>query len=195
MGTQKAIAAQIIKGEADYLLAVKGNQETLFQAVMESINKEWENDFVDVKAGQLQTREKAHGREETRTYIQMAVPTDLPGLALWEGMKSIGVVVLDCVRNGKTTNEVRYYISSLEVNLKLFSRAVRSHWGIEIPQPEDPRSDNLCALGCAGYHHGRRPVGVGRVERQNLSGPRRHLMLNSESTCVPPRARFLCRPH
>lgn len=98
---------------------------------MESINKEWENDFVDVKAGQLQTREKAHGREETRTYIQMAVPTDLPGLALWKGMKSIGVVVLDCVRNGKTTNEVRYYISSLEVNLKLFSRAVRGHWGIE----------------------------------------------------------------
>jgi hypothetical protein len=35
MGTQKAIAAQIIDGEADYVLALKGNQETLYEAVME----------------------------------------------------------------------------------------------------------------------------------------------------------------
>ena len=36
MGTQKAIAAQIIEGEADYVLALKGNQETLHQAVIDS---------------------------------------------------------------------------------------------------------------------------------------------------------------
>jgi predicted transposase YbfD/YdcC len=131
MGTQKAIAAQIIEGEADYLLAVKGNQKTLYQAVMEAINKEWENDFADVRASQLQTSERAHGREETRTYIQMAVPSSLPGLELWKGLKSIGVVVSDCVRNGEKTDEVRFYISSLDVNVKRFAHAVRSHWGIE----------------------------------------------------------------
>lgn len=131
MGTQKAIAAQIIEGKADYVLAVKGNQETLFQAVMESINQEWENDFVDVQAGQLETRERGHGREETRMYIQMAVPSSLPGLSLWKGLKSIGVVISDCVRNGKTTNEVRYFISSLDVDVKQFAHAMRSHWGIE----------------------------------------------------------------
>ena len=86
----------------------------------------------------------------------------------------------------KETIEVRYYLSSLEVDVKRFARAVRGHWGIEIPQPEDPRSDNLCAVGRAGYHRRRRPVGVGRVERQQLSGSRRQLMLNSESICVPP---------
>src|SRR6266478_940634 len=32
MGTQKAIAAQIVEGEADYVLALKGNQGTLHQA-------------------------------------------------------------------------------------------------------------------------------------------------------------------
>jgi hypothetical protein len=35
MGTQKAIAAQIVDGKADFVLALKGNQETLHQQVME----------------------------------------------------------------------------------------------------------------------------------------------------------------
>ena len=69
------------------------------------------------------------------------------------------------------------------------------HTWLEIPQPDDPRSDNLCAVGRAGYHRRRRPVGVGRVERQKPSEPRRHLMLNSESTRVPPRPRFLRRTY
>src|SRR5437763_5380121 len=34
MGTQKAIAAQIIDSDADYVLALKGNQETLHQAII-----------------------------------------------------------------------------------------------------------------------------------------------------------------
>ena len=31
------------------------------------------------------TKEKGHGREETRTYLQMPVPEGLPGLGLWTG--------------------------------------------------------------------------------------------------------------
>ena len=31
MGTEKAIAAQIIEGKADYVLALKGNQETCIE--------------------------------------------------------------------------------------------------------------------------------------------------------------------
>lgn len=50
MGTQKAIAAQIIDGGGDYVLALKGNQETLHEAVMDHISKEWENDFANGNA-------------------------------------------------------------------------------------------------------------------------------------------------
>ena len=52
-------------------------------------------------------------------------------LELWKGLKSIGMVVSRCVRDGKETVEVRYYISSLAVGVKRFAHAVRSHWGIE----------------------------------------------------------------
>jgi len=38
MGTQKAIAAQIIDRDADYVLALKGNQETLHQEVIDYID-------------------------------------------------------------------------------------------------------------------------------------------------------------
>jgi predicted transposase YbfD/YdcC len=131
MGTQKAIAAQVIEGEADYVLALKGNQETLHQAVIDRINEQWDDDFAHVKARRHQTKETGHGREETRSYIQMPVPEDLPGRELWKGLKSIGVVVSECVRDGKETVEVRYYISSLGVGVKRFAHAVRSHWGIE----------------------------------------------------------------
>jgi predicted transposase YbfD/YdcC len=131
MGTQKAIAERIIEGEADYVLALKGNQETLHQAVIDHIHAQWENDFASVKARQHQTKEKAHGREETRSYIQMPVPSDLPGIKLWKGLKSIGVVISECFRDGKATDEVRYYISSLGVGVKRFAHAVRSHWAIE----------------------------------------------------------------
>ena len=79
MGTQKAIAEQIIDSEADYVLALKGNQETLHQAVIDYIDEQSENDFANVKARRHQTEETGHGREETRSYIQMPVPKTCRG--------------------------------------------------------------------------------------------------------------------
>ena len=131
MGTQKAIAEQIIESEADYVLALKGNQGTLHQAVINYIDEQSENDFAAVTARRHVTEETGHGRQETRSYIQMPVPQSLPGLDLWKGLKSMGMVVSECLRNGKQTMEIRYYISSLAVNVKRFAHAVRSHWGIE----------------------------------------------------------------
>jgi predicted transposase YbfD/YdcC len=129
MGTQKAIAGQIIEGGADYVLALKGNQETLHQAVIDHIDEQLEGDLSD--AQEQETTERGHGREETRTYLQLPAPEELPGSLPWTGLKSIGLVTSCCVRDGKETVEVRYYISSLAVDVKQFARSVRGHWGIE----------------------------------------------------------------
>jgi len=129
MGTQKAIAAQIVEGEADYVLALKGNQETLHQTVIDHIDEQLEGDLA--KAREHVTIEKGHGREEMRTYLQLPAPKSLPGFTLWKGLKSIGVVTSRCLRDGKETIEIRYYISSLAMGVKRFARAVRGHWGIE----------------------------------------------------------------
>ena len=159
MGTQKAIAAQIIEGKADYVLALKGNQETLHQAVIGYIDEQLEGDLDD--AQEQVTTEKGHGREEMRTYLQLPAPEKLPGFMRWKGLKSVGVVTSRCLRDGKESIEVRYYISSLTVDVKRFARAVRGHWGIEIPQSDGPRSDNLCVAGRAGYHRRGGPARAG----------------------------------
>jgi predicted transposase YbfD/YdcC len=131
MGTQKAIAEQIIDCQADYVLALKGNQETLHQAVIDYIDQQLANDFADVGARRFLTTEEGHGRQETRSYIHMPVPPDLADLELWKGLQTIGVATLACVRDGKETVETRYFISSLGLGVKRFAHAVRSHWGIE----------------------------------------------------------------
>lgn len=131
MGTQTAIASDIIDREGDYVLALKGNQGTLHQGAIDYIQEQMENDFEDAGAREYTTEETGHGRTETRTYIQMPAPKDLPGYSRWKSLKSIGIVILTCLRNGQETIDVRYYISSLPVGVKNFARAVRGHWGIE----------------------------------------------------------------
>jgi predicted transposase YbfD/YdcC len=129
IGAQTAIAETIIDEGGDYVLALKGNQETLHQAIIEHIDEQLEEDTAEAR--EHVTVEKGHGREEARTYLQLPAPSSLPGSGRWKELKSIGVATSCCLREGKETVEVRYYISSLRVDVKRFARAVRNHWGIE----------------------------------------------------------------
>ncbi|MDA0836119.1 MAG: ISAs1 family transposase [Planctomycetota bacterium] len=131
MGTQTAIAKQIIDGKADYVLALKGNQETLHDAVIAYVNEQLETDFANCGARRHVTKEKGHGREEIRHYVHMPVPQNLVGASRWQGLLTIGVAMLTCLREGKETMDVRYFISSLPLGVQRFAHAVRAHWGIE----------------------------------------------------------------
>jgi len=131
LGAQKAIAEQIVDSGADYVLALKGNQETLHQAVIDYINGHLDNDFADVAARRHQETDRGHGREEYRSYMQMPVPEALRGAEQWKGLRSVGMATLVCKRGGQETGETRFYISSLPAGVKRFARAVRSHWSIE----------------------------------------------------------------
>src|SRR5262245_56422523 len=56
MGTQKAIAEQIIDSKADYVLALKGNQQTLHQAVIDYVDQQMEKDFAQAGESRVTTR-------------------------------------------------------------------------------------------------------------------------------------------
>lgn len=131
MGTQTAIAKQIVDGQGDFILALKGNQGTLFDAAVDYMEQQSKNDFRDIGARRIESTEEAHGRTEMRTYIQMPIPPNLPGADRWCGLLSLGVAILHCMRDGKETMEARYFISRLPVKVKQFARAVRNHWSIE----------------------------------------------------------------
>jgi predicted transposase YbfD/YdcC len=129
MGTQKAIAEEVINGKADYVLALKGNQESMHRAVIEHIDERLEGDLAG--AEELTTADRGHGREEERTYLQLPVPEGLPGRGEWKALKSIGVVTSRRVKGDQESIEVRYYLCSLPVDVEVFARATRGHWSVE----------------------------------------------------------------
>src|SRR5262249_49447694 len=99
------------------------------RAVMEHIEEQREGDLA--AARELVTTERGHGREEERTYLQLPAPEGLPGKSQWKGLKSVGVVTSRRVQGDQESIEVRYYLSSLPVEVDLFARAVRGHWSVE----------------------------------------------------------------
>src|SRR3954453_11750164 len=107
MGTQKGIAKKISDGGGDLGRGLKGNHETLHQAVIADIDEQSLGGLAGVKARRHQAPGAGHGRQERRTYLQMAAPKDLADLRLWKGLKSIGRVESRCLRDGKETAEVR----------------------------------------------------------------------------------------
>ena len=134
MGCQQEIAKQIIKQKADYVLALKGNHSGL-QAELEAwwhkIEREGltENNYdehTDVCSG--------HGRIETRKCQQLLVDSSwLAKEYRWRGLKSIIKISSETSEKttGKTVNETRWYISSLDLNAEQALGAVRSHWQVE----------------------------------------------------------------
>ena len=131
MGCQTEIAKQIVDGGADYCLAVKGNQPTLHQGIIDYFEKHAEDDFAGIRMRDHHTQEKGHGREESRYYVICPVPDDLPDRSRWANLKAIGIAFNQTQRDGKTIGEIRYYILSKFIAASRFADAVRSHWSIE----------------------------------------------------------------
>jgi predicted transposase YbfD/YdcC len=77
------------------------------------------------------TFDKDHGRIETRTYTITDQISFLTATEQWEGIKAIGSVTSIREINGVSTENTRYFITSLPADEYLFAKAVRSHWGIE----------------------------------------------------------------
>jgi len=131
MGCQTEIAQKIVAARGDYCLAVKGNQPTLHEGIVDFFDRHLEDDFLSTPVRRYETQEKGHGREEMRYYFLCPVPEDLPDRARWAGLKAIGMVISNTQRDGKDCNEVRYYILSKYLAARRFAEAVRGHWGIE----------------------------------------------------------------
>jgi predicted transposase YbfD/YdcC len=131
LGTQKAIARQVVDGGGDYVLALKGNQETLHQGVVGHFDTLARDGFEGVDVRRHRTEEQGHGRQETRLTVQVPAPQTLPGFKHWKGLRTIGMTTLFCVRDGRETVETRYYVSSLPMGVKRLAQVVRGHWSIE----------------------------------------------------------------
>lgn len=134
MGCQTEIAQVIVDEEADYVLALKGNQGTLHRDVQDLFAYVQETNFRDMAHDFHQTIEKDHGRIEIRRHWTISEPEFIDYLnpdGAWAGFQSIGMVEAERRIGDETTSETRYYISSLPGDAIVFSEAIRGHWGIE----------------------------------------------------------------
>ena len=130
MGCQKTIAAQIIDQEADYVLAVKQNQPHLYA----DIQATFATLLAQETAADLQsynTHDYQHGRDEIRTYWITAHLDGIRDRDAWKGLKSIGMTLSDREYQGKSQQEIRYFILSRTNEVYTFGHAVRTHWSIE----------------------------------------------------------------
>lgn len=131
MGCQTEIAKTIVDTGADYCLAVKRNQPTLYDGIDAFFSPYFGNDFEGVKVRRHDEHETTHGREVQRFNFICPVPKDLPDRDRWKNLKAIGAVVTISQRNGKEHTEIRYYILSRYLSGSKFGTGVRAHWGVE----------------------------------------------------------------
>lgn len=134
MGCQQAIARQIIKQKADYILALKGNHSGMQKELetwwhkreREGLTQSDFDEYTEISAG--------HGRIETRTCQQLLIDKSwLEKAYRWSGLTSIIKVTAEVHDKsaGTDTTETRWYISSLDLNAEQALNAVRSHWQVE----------------------------------------------------------------
>ena len=131
MGTQKEIAKQVIEQDGDYVLALKGNQGNLFEDVQQIFAIAQSQDFKDIDYDFYETLDTGHGRIERRRYWSLGQVESLIDAQKWAQFSSITMVESLRKCDGKTSRELRYYISSLEPDAECLAESIRSHWGIE----------------------------------------------------------------
>jgi predicted transposase YbfD/YdcC len=124
---QKETAKAAIKGKADYLFSVKGNQQTLKTEVEEYVQDDKLRETMDTHS----TTEKNSGRFEKRTAY---VTNDIAWFADkndWPSLACIGAVNTRFSSKKGETNEWHYYISSRDLTAEELLRHARLEWSVE----------------------------------------------------------------
>jgi len=128
IATTKKNASLIISKGADYLLALKKNNKYLFSEV-ESFFEHFSDTALITDF--FESNDKAHGRIEKRSCSIISNLKYFPDADGWEQLKSIICVQSQRTLNGKTSQEKRYYLSSLEPTAKILAQEIRRHWTVE----------------------------------------------------------------
>src|SRR3954451_1756061 len=131
MGCQKEIAAKIIAGGGDYILAVKDNQPRLHQDIDDRFMAAMEDDFAGLEWSVARTEETNRGRKEVRECHVIVRPEGLRDAGLWKGLTAICMLMCRRVVDGVEGVEFRYFIGSFAGTAEEYLGAIRSHWSIE----------------------------------------------------------------
>jgi predicted transposase YbfD/YdcC len=125
MGAQRPICQQILDGDGDYVIALKGNQKTLYENVQLFLEDEQNHEFKN------ENNDKGHGRIVQRLAVVSRDISRLQEIHNWPGLQTVGKITTTVLKKGVETTETRYYISSLLLDAEKLNEIARKHWGIE----------------------------------------------------------------
>lgn len=134
MGTHASLAQQIVDQGADYVLALKENQERLYsdvQAFFADAARWGDEDVIHARDRWI---DGGHGRIEVRQTATITDPRVLAYLdpaGAWPALRSVVMVRATRQMPATTTTQTRYYLSSLCGSARQTAQAIRAHWGIE----------------------------------------------------------------
>jgi predicted transposase YbfD/YdcC len=134
MGCQTAIAQEVLDQGADYVLALKENQGTLYQDVLLAFHEGLPSGFRDVAHDYCQSTSGGHGRLEIRrcwTIYDEEYLRYFRREEHWPGLQSVAMVEAERWEGEQVTRERRFFIASLPGEAKVLTQTIRSHWGIE----------------------------------------------------------------
>lgn len=131
IGCQKALAAKIVGGGGDYVLAVKGKQPRLLEDIQATLSQALDDELPKHQVATITTTDQGHGRQERRTYT---VVTNLEGIrerAAWPKLTTVGMCCRERTVHGETTMEAHYFIGSRRMGARKHAEVLRHHWRIE----------------------------------------------------------------
>ena len=133
-GCQTAIVQALREADADYVLAVKGNQGTLHRQVKAAFDEAERGVLTPAVMDRCETVERNGGRRERRICTVLGDPGLCRSVAdpeQWPGLRSL--IRVQAERNGPRGRQrsVRYYISSRPADAEALLELVRGHWGVE----------------------------------------------------------------
>ncbi len=130
IGCQKSVAEAILKQKADYVLALKDNQRTLYEEVRFFLD---DQDAQGTVQRSEATVEKAHGRIETRRVVLSTEIDWLKAYGGWPGLKAVAMVESERELRGKRSCERHYFLCSF-TDVERVAHVIRAHWAIENQQ-------------------------------------------------------------
>ena len=134
MGTQTAIAAQIVEGGGDYVLALKDNHPTLHKEARYWFSRVDHPDYPQLLHETHRTVGKGHGRIEIRRVDTILTKGRLSPECQPESWKNLHcMIAVHATRRigDQRTTETRFFLSSLPGDAEQIARAIRLHWTIE----------------------------------------------------------------
>lgn len=133
LNTQKNNIKKVIKLKGDYVVPIKSNQESFYNDLVLYFNDKQLEIIKASGTGNSYTKEieKSHSSIITYEYFQTEDISWYYDLKNWSGIKSFGLVKKTIEKNGNKVIEMRYYISSLYIDIDTFSKAIRQHWSVE----------------------------------------------------------------